>query len=329
MKISMAIFAAASLTCFAFPVMADTAPLAPQAPVTVPGGPGHFDFMGFDAPMHRVLACHPGSKQLVVLDTKSNQITQIDTGEVNGCGIDEPDNKYFTAGGNQDVVVIDRATLQKVTDIPMPGKCDDVLYEPKNAMVYVDNDDGTLVWVIDPKTDKITTSITIAGAPEVLVYDPNTDKLYQNIKPADEIQVIDPATNTITATWPTAPVTSPHGLAIDPKHGRLFTAGRNGQIAEIDIKTGKVTSTCNIQPKVDEIVFDASAKRIYCACSSGFVSVVKVSKKGLTNVGDVPVATGAHTIAVDPDTQTVWISYADTTNSYLLPLSTSQVASAE
>jgi len=295
---------------------APIAPLTAQTPIEVPGGPGHFDFIYFDADMHRLLACHPGSKNLVVLDTKTNAVTSIDTGAVNGVGIDVADNKYFAAGGDQVVSVIDRTTLKKVAGIPTTGPCDDVTYNSKNGMVYVCNDDGTLDWVIDPKTNKITGSVTIAGAPEVLKYDPGTDKLYQNIKPTDQVQVIDPATNAVVSTWSTAPAHLPHGLALDSRKGRLFTAGKNGKLVAIDMKTGKTIGDCDIAPGVDEIAFDPSAKLIYCGCN-GFISVVKPSKKGLTLIANVPNPAKSHNVAVDPDTQSVWIAYNDDKASFL------------
>lgn len=215
MKVALAGLAALPLALFSNSVSADPPVLAPQTAIEVPGGPGHFDFLGFDPDLHRVLACHPGSKNFVVLDVKSNQVTTVDTGAVNGIAVDAADNKYFVAGPNKDIVAIDRTTLAKVADIPTDGPCDDVAYDSKNGMVYVCNDDGTIDWVVDPKTYKIVGTVTIAGAPEVLKYDDVTDKLYQNIKPTNQVQVIDPATNTVTATWSTEPVESPHGLAID------------------------------------------------------------------------------------------------------------------
>ncbi|MGO8673189.1 MAG: YncE family protein [Capsulimonadaceae bacterium] len=317
MKLALIGLAVLPLVLTARPTLAASDTLVPQAPIEVPGGPAHFDFMNFDSDMHRVLACHPGAKQLVVLDLKSSQVTSIDTGAVNGVAIDGPDNRYYAAGPDNEVVVIDRTSLQKVADIPTTGPGDDIIYDPTNALVYVDNDDGTLVWVIDPKTNAITTSITVAGAPEVVAYDSVTNRLYQNIKPANEVQVIDPATDAVVATWPTAPATSPHGLAIDSKRGRVYTAGKNGKLVAIDVKTGQLLGSCDIAAKVDQVVYDPKTDRIYCACSAGAVSVVVPTRHGIKNVADVTVPKGTHTLAVDPDGKDVWIAYSDDKGSYL------------
>jgi len=301
---------------------------AAQAPIEIPGGPAHFDFMVADPSMHRVLACHPGAKSLVVLDTTTNQPTVIETGEVNGVDVDPVENKYFAAGGGQSIAVIDRTTLKKVADIPTTGPCDDVVYDPANGLVYVDHDDGTEVWVVDPKTNKITGTVAVAGAPEVMVYDPATDKVYQNIKPTDQTQVIDPKTGAVTASWSTTPAHSPHGLAIDSQKGLLFSAGKNGKLVAIDIKTGTVTSDCDIAQGVDQIAYDSAKHRVYCACGSGAVSIVHVTRKGaLKPVEDITVPKGTHSIAFDGDSKGAWIAYSTDTGSFLQAFKQTEVAS--
>ena len=288
-----------------------------QTPIEIPGGAAHWDFMAADPDMHRILACHPGAKSLVVVDTNTNQ-TVINTGEVNGVAIDTAENQYFAAGGGQHVSIIDRATLKEVKEIPTTGPCDDVVYDPANGLVYVDHDDGTEVWIIDPKTQTIKGTVAVAGAPEVVVYDPATDKIYQNIKPTDQTQVIDPKTGAVTASWSTTPAHSPHGLAIDSEKGILFSAGKNGKLVAIDIKTGAVTASCDIASGVDQIAYDQGKHRIYCACGTGAVSVVHYTKKGnLKPVEDISVPKGTHSVAVDPTSHDAWVAYSTDTASFV------------
>jgi len=297
------------------PAHADGPILTAQAPIPVPGV-GHFDFIQFDAEKHRLLACHPGAKQLDIVDVKTGQVTAIDTGDVNGVAVDAADNRYYTAGPGQDIVVIDRTTLAKVADIPTSGPCDDVLYEPKSGMVYVAHDDGTEDWVVDPKTNKITGSVAIAGAPEVMTYSVTSDRVYQNIKPTNQVQVIDPSTNTVVSTWSTVPAESPHGLAFNAKRNCLYSAGKNGTLAAIDIANGHSAGSCDIANGVDQIVFDPNTDRVYCACS-GVISVVRPSDEGVTRIGDVPITGVGHCITVDPTTGSVWIASGDDKGSFV------------
>ncbi|MGI4792456.1 MAG: YncE family protein [Janthinobacterium lividum] len=313
-------------------VKADTPLMTAGTPVVVPGGPGHFDWMTIDAPRHRLLASHPGKGTLVVYDLKTGNLKQLDTdGEVNGEAIDEVDSKLFVAGGNQKVVVFDLRTLTKIGEIPLTGPADSIEFDPKNGTLYVDHDDGSEIWAISGKSEKVTGIVTIAGTPEALVYNPITDRLYQNIKPANCTQVINPSTNTVEATWSTAPMTSPHGLAIDTAAQRLFTAGQ-GKVDMIDMKTGTVLSTVGIAPGyVDQIAFDSASRRLYCATSAkgtpaSQISVVQETSDGsaATLLGIVTTPKGMHTLAVDPGSQAVWISYADDKDSFVEKLTVSR-----
>jgi DNA-binding beta-propeller fold protein YncE len=295
---------------------ADSAALVP-APIVVPGGPAHFDWMTVDTGKHRIIASHPGTKSITILDLTTNTIQSVDCGsEVNGVAVDTADNKYFCGGGGQKIVIFDRDNLSKTGEISLTGPADQVLYDADNGTVYADHDDGTEVWTIDGKSEKLTGSVTIGEAPEYAQYDAQNHMLYQNIKSANTLQVIDTTNNKVVSTWPTAPATSPHGLAIVPKRNWVLSAGKNGKLVAIDRATGLVAFSADIKPGVDQIAFDPKSRRAYCACK-GFISVVQVKKTGLVNVTDIPVDASAHTLAIDPDTGNVWYSYSDDKNSYL------------
>ncbi len=292
------------------------APLVASRPIPVPGGPGGFDWMLVDQAKHRLYAAHGGTKTLAVLDLKTEAVRQIAAGDVSGAAVDAPDSKVFVACGDNKVVVLDNDTLRKTAEIAVPGPVDDIKLDPKSGMVYADHDDGAEVWVINAKTNTLVGSVAVAGAPEAMVYDAGADRLYQNIKPADTVDVIDPATNKIIAIWRTAPASSPHGLVLDTAPHRLFAAGGNGMLVALDQKTGRVTASVAIAPGTDQIGFDPKKQRIYCA-SRGYVAVVQETAEGMRLLGNVPAPRGAHTLAVDPATGNIWVSYSNPSGSYL------------
>ncbi len=310
--------AAALLGFAALPAFAQ-APLTAQKPIVIPGGPGGFDWMLVDGRSDRVFATHKGTKSVAIVDLKTDTaLASVTVGTAQGVAIDRPDNKIFLGDDEEHkVVILDYTTLQKIGEVAVSGPVDDVLYCAKNGMIYADHDDGTDVWVIDPKTAKIVATVTIPEAPEKLEYDQTSDRIYQNIKSNNTVQVIDPATNKVEKIFQTAPVVGPHGLAIDRKGQRLFTAGSNGKLAVIDMKTGKVTTTLDIPKGVDQIAYDRGNQRIYCACQ-GFISVVQATADGVKLLGNVPSPKGSHTIAVDQKTHAVWTCYSDAKESYLL-----------
>ena len=313
---------AALVSALAAPATAAPRPLlTAQAPIAVPGGPGGWDWMLVDATRHRLLAAHPGTKTLAVLDLQTRTLTQVPTGvAVNGIAVDEADNKLFTAGSGEKVVVFDNTTLAKTGEIALPGPGDDIVLEPVTGTLYVCHDDGAEDWTINAKTNALIGAVPIAGAPEYVAWDARTGRLYQNIKPANVVQVINPATHAVEASWPTAPMTSPHGLAVDTKNRRVLAAGQ-GTVVLLDQGTGKVLASVAIAPGyVDQIAYDEGKQRLYCACGdTGAISVVGVTGKSLTLLGNVPSHKKAHTLAVDPATHTVWLSYTDAAGSCLQP----------
>lgn len=310
-------FGFAALSALAVPTTAP--PLTAGKPITISGGPGGFDWMLVDARSQRVFATHKGTKTVALVDLKTETaLPSLPVGTAQGVAVDRKDNKIFLGDDEEHkVVVLDYTTLKQTGEIVVSGPVDDVLYCPKNGLVYADHDDGEDVWVIDPKTEKIVATVTVPSAPEKVEYDPASDRIYQNIKSNNTVQVIDPATNKVERTFDTAPATGPHGLAVDSKMQRLYSAGSNGKLVALDLKTGKVISTIDIATGVDQIAFDRGNQRIYCACR-GFISVAQVTKAGLKLLGNVPSPKGSHTIAVDSKTHAVWTCYADAHDSYLL-----------
>ena len=311
--------AAAALAIFCQLVPAQTNPLLkPQPPVAIPGGPGGFDWMRVDTAHNRVFATHKGTRSVAVIDLSTNKpLPSPAVGTAQGIAFDYAGDKIFLGDEEEKkVVVLNARTLKKTGEIKVDGPVDDILFCEANGKVYADCDDGTVVWVIDAKTEKITAKVTIKEAPEKLEYDAASGKIYQNIKSADCVQVIDPKTNKVVRTLPTAPAAGPHGLAIDAKRHRVYSAGNNGKLVAIDIETGKVCGSTDIAKGTDQIAFDPGNDRIYCACK-GSISVVAASDSGVKLLGNVESPAGAHTITVDTKTHAVWICYADKSASWL------------
>jgi DNA-binding beta-propeller fold protein YncE len=289
--------------------------LIPEMRIEVSAAPKRFDLMEVDAARRRLLAAHSQEGTLAVIDLAANKLErEVPVGQSSGVAIDPQDGKYFV-GTTQGVAVIDRDTLAKTGFISTPGPADAVIFDPQNDRLYVGHDDDGELWVVDPRQDKITGRIVIPGAPEMMAIDPQLHRLYLNIKPNNEVVAIDPGVGKIVAHWSTLPTSLPHGLALDLPHRRLFVAGHSRTISVFALPMGKSVAGIDIGPgQVDQIAFDAGARRLYCPSSGRLVTVAVASD---TVLGSVAIPQGTHSVAVDPLTHRVWIAYADKDHSYV------------
>ena len=111
-----------------------------------------------------------------------------------------------------------------------------VLSEPGNGGVLVIDGDSGKVTVIDPKSDAVVATIDGGGGLEFGVLG-GDGKFYVDGADKNEIVRMDLATNKADAHWPLPGCTTPHGLAIDRAHMRLFASCGGKTMAVIDAKT--------------------------------------------------------------------------------------------
>jgi DNA-binding beta-propeller fold protein YncE len=291
--------------------------LTPAGLVKIPNSKGKFDFLAVDPVNHRLLAAHEKDGTADFIDLQSGTlITRIKTGPTVGI-VPDPAGRTYYASVQDDhrVAIIDAASLAETGSVDMPGNTDAILFDAKDARIYVTNDNGTHLWAIDPASAKISATIDIPGEPECMAHDASADRVYLNIKTLSEVAAIDTKTNTIVATWPTAPVTGPHGLVFDAARGRIYVSGDNARLVAIDVKTGAVVSSTEITAHVDQIAFDAGTGRVFCA-GPNHLSIVQTTADGVALLGNVDSAATAKNVAVDPTTHQVWTTFTDGTDSY-------------
>ena len=306
-----------SLTCSsiltAFSPLSAADSLTPGAPVELAGTQGRFDFIKIDAAKNRLLACHTGNGSLDVIDaTSSRLIKSVPTGAAQGVAVDEKNGRYFVSVSKPPkLVIIDSTKLEVVGEVPLPGPADVLTYHPASNRVFVCNDEKPELWVIDPEAKKILSTITLpGGGMEDLGFDAQGSYLFQCLKDTSELAKVDPQDGKILAHWPTAPAGKPHGQAMVPGTDTILVVGGTGKLSLMSLSTGRVVASADVSPKVDEIAYDPGLKRVYCASGLGTISVVAVDKNKLTTLAPLPGAPGAHSIAVDPKTHTVWIVFA-------------------
>lgn len=308
-----------STVAFVLPLLADDA-LTPNAPVEVTGTHGRFDFIKFDSSNHRLLGCHTENGSLDVIDAATSKlIKSIATGNAQGVAVDNKNDRYFVSCSKPPkLVIIDSTKLEITGEVALPGPADVMAYDSTLDWAFVCNDDKPELWVIDPAAKTILTTLAMPGAGmEDLGIDDKSAYLYQCLKDSNELVQVDLKGLKVITNWPTAPVEKPHGLALIPGTDTVLVVGGNGKLGLMSQTSGQVLSSTDIAPKVDEIAYDPGLKRAYCASGTGVISVVAQDAGKLMTLAPLTSSPGAHSIAVDPMTHTVWIAFAKDGKAYI------------
>ena len=111
-------------------------------------------------------------------------------------------------------------------------------------------------------------------------------------------------------------VEKPHGMAMVPGTDQVLVVGGTGKLGLFDLSTGRGT-IADVSPKVDEIAYDPTSHRVYCASGLGTISVVGLDHNRLTPLPSLASSLGAHSIAVDSQTHTVWIAFVKNDKPYV------------
>lgn len=311
---------------------ADAPPLTPGQPVPVVNSHGEFHFIQIDSQTSRLLAPHAMAGTFDVLNlTDGTLVKQCAIDGAEDVAVDAAHGKYYVSGNRykRKMIVLDSKTFEVTGETQLPSFPDLLTFDPKNGLVYIAHDDVGEVWAVDAASNKIVTTIQLTNKleyrkPEGLVCDPEGDRVFVNVLQTSEVVVIDAASNKVVAHWPMAPAREPHGMALDLPSHRLFVACSDkagaGKLIAMDATSGKIVSTVDTAPNVDQIAYDAELKRVYCASRDGVMSVIQVKEDSLVSLGDVATQKGAHSVAVDLKTHDVWTGYASAGKNFILKL---------
>ena len=294
--------------------------LSPANPVEVTGTKGKFDFIKIDSANNRLLACHTGNSSLDVIDViTSKLIKSIPIGNAQGVAIDSENNRYFVSVSKPTkMVIINSTKLGVIGEVALPGRPDLVAYHFKSNRVFVCNDDKPEMWVIDPMEERIVSTIDFPGGGlEDLGFDSQETFLFQCLKDSSELAKLDLKTGKIVGIWSTSPVGRPHGMAMVSRTDQVLIVGGTGKVGLFDLSTGQILGSADVSNRVDEIAYDPTLHRVYCASGLGTISVVSVDHKRLARLSSLTSFLGAHSIAVDSQTHTVWIAFAKNDKAYV------------
>ena len=285
------------------------------------GTPDRWDYVVFDPVMNRVYASH-GEDVTVVDGTTGALLGTIEVGGVTHgiAAVDALGKGYTDDGHAGQAVVFDLKSLKIIGRIKAEADADGIVYDEKTGHVLVIDGDSAKLTVIDPKTDTVVATIDGGGGLEFGVSD-EAGKFYVDGEKNNEIVRMDLASNTADAHWPLTGCVTPHGLAIDRVHMRLFASCANKVMVVMNAANGAIVATLPIGEGTDFSEFDAARGLAFSSNRDGTLSIIaERSPDSFEALPPIPTKYGARTMAVNQKTGRIYVVAADVTANDAVPV---------
>jgi YVTN family beta-propeller protein len=309
------------LFCLLAPLSAAAAPTFTIGKTVALGAPDRWDYVVLDPAGARAYVAH--GDRVTVVDTMSGAVAgNIAVGGATHGALLLPalGKGYVDDGKAGTVLVFDPASLKILRTIKAEPDADGITYDPRTGHVLVITGDSGKVVVIDPKTDAVLAEIDGGGPLEFGVADGNGN-FYVDGEDRNEIVRMDLVANKATAHWPLKACKTPHGMAMDIAHRRLFASCGNGIMEVVNADTGAVVASLPIGQGSDFDGFDARRQLAMSSNRDGTLSLVAERSPDKYDVlPPVHTRTGARTMALDTATGRVYVVASDVTEDMSVPV---------
>jgi DNA-binding beta-propeller fold protein YncE len=273
----------------------------------------YFDYITVDSSARRVYVSH--GTEIKVIDADNGTLIGNITGLKQDHGValaSEFGRGFITDGAQGKVIIFDLKTLKVVGEAKADHDADSIVYDPASKRVFAQNGDPHSSTVIDAKSGTVVGTIELGGAPEFAVAD-GRGTLYVNMEDKNELVAVDSRKLTIKSRWPVAPAGGPTALAIDSKHRRLFSAGRDPQMLVVmDADSGKVIQSFPISAGVDAAAYEPETGLIFASTREGMIHIFhEDAPDKFSAVETVKTEFGAKTMGLDTKTHNLFLDTAD------------------
>jgi len=277
------------------------------------GGSGGWDYIAFDNGM--LYASH--NDEVVVVNAGTKQlVAHIPAHGSHGTAIARKLGRGFISNGHSNTVTaFDLNTNTVIKEVKVGDDPDAIAFDSATNRVFAMNGHGESVTAVDASTLNVVGTIALKGSPEFAVAD-GKGHLYLNIEDKNETIEIDTKKLKILKRWKLVDGDGPTGLALDKKHELLFSGCHNQKLFMLSAKTGTIVDTAAIGAGVDATAFDAGLQLAFASNRDGTLNVFRERPSAkLELVQNVTTEPGAKTMALDPETHTVYLptaSFGDT-----------------
>ena len=282
------------------------------ASIDLPGPKGQrFDYLTMDDEDHWLLSAHLGPGILYVIDVQTNKLVKAIPGVAGITGVEYVPGlrKVYTSDwGEEKIGVVSLKSMSVVKRLATAAKPNGSTYAAGFHKVYVADTLGKAVAVVDVDKDEIIKMLSFKSETGMPQYDSVAKRVYVNLRNTNEVAEIDPATDTVLGTYPVEGCRYNHGMAVDSEHHRAFLLCNGTQTLTVfALDAHKALAHLPLARGADVVKFDPGLRRIYAACSSGFISIFQEDDVDhYRKLEDFPVQKMVHSLAVDTATHRLY-----------------------
>ena len=282
--------------------------------------PGGFDHAAVHIGRAHLYVAHTANDALDVIDGRTRTYLRSIAGltGVAGVLVSEERDVVFTSNRGEDTVGIfasDREeTLVKVAVGVRPNG---LAYDDQRDILLAANvGDASMpgsftVSMVDVGRKTRIADVPVAGRTRWAVFDPDPGCFYVNIADPPQIVVIEGRDPIRLARTFAVPATGPHGLDLDGAGRRLFCACDDRRVLTLESRSGAVMDQVDIVGVPDVVFFNPRRERLYVAIADpGVIEVLETRPLSRREV--VATEPGAHTLAFDPASETLYAFLPET-----------------
>ncbi len=277
-------------------------------------GSGGFDHAAVDSRTGRVFVAHTANDAIDVIDggTRRYLGSVPSLPAVAGALVSEADDLVFTSNRGENTVGIFRPVSEPdVAKVAVGMRPNGLAYDPGHHRLLAANvgdpekRHSHTVSIVDVATRRLIADVPVAGRTRWTVFDPAIQMFHVNVMEPPQIVVVDAGDPPGNRRVVPIPSVGPHGLDIDVEARRLFCACDGKQLIEVHADSGKILREAPLSGVPDVVFFNAALKTLYVAVGDpGVIDVFDTTTLRRRDV--VPTESGAHTLAFDASSNTVY-----------------------
>jgi YVTN family beta-propeller protein len=198
------------------------------------------------------------------------------------------------------VAVLDTATRQVLTTIPVPAGPHGVVITPDGRKVYVSSDGASTVSVVDTSTDRVIASVEVGPTPHGLAISPDGRRVLVSGFGSNEAEILDTATDRLVGR---VSVPQPHNSAISPDGRRAYVGSQlqgSTALVLIDLDSQTQLASLPLDQTPRALAFSPDGSKLYFTLA-GSDEVQVLDPPSNQVVAQIPVGASPHQPLFTPD----------------------------